>query len=75
VLHGGLDRMVAAFPAERTTALVPGATLELFGVLGHVSIETQVVPAPEPLLRRGGQRERVSPAVAVDLVLEWPPGA
>jgi pimeloyl-ACP methyl ester carboxylesterase len=52
VLHGGSDSIVPVALAQHTAAIVPGATLRVFGQLGHFSIIQEVIGAVRQLLGR-----------------------
>jgi pimeloyl-ACP methyl ester carboxylesterase len=50
VLHGLLDPIVDVAHARHTAAIVPGAKLQVFDVLGHFSIVEEVIPTVVDLL-------------------------
>ena len=53
VLHGADDGMIPVANAHHTAAIVPGATLRVFGGRGHLSILTRIVVVTSELVARG----------------------
>lgn len=52
VLHGGSDSIVPVAHAHHTAKIVPGASLRVFGELGHFSIVQEVIGVVRELLGR-----------------------
>ena len=50
VLHGSSDTLLPVANAHHTAALVPGATLQIFDGLGHLSVVREVVGAVHRML-------------------------
>jgi pimeloyl-ACP methyl ester carboxylesterase len=52
VLHGGSDSIVPVAHAHHTAQIVPGASLRVFGDLGHFSIAQEVIGVVREILGR-----------------------